>query len=145
MLTDLVNEKASIQFSPRIISEALGSKIIERDSIAIAEQIKNATDANATQVTIDFSKMYEEDEKLITIVDNGEGMSLDEIKDKWLNVATNNKTFDNTQLGGKGIGRFSLFRLADEIEIETTKNGFTNIFTLKKMILKIEQLQMILK
>ncbi|PED36901.1 hypothetical protein CON24_17335 [Bacillus cereus] len=132
MLTDLVNEKASIQFSPRIISEALGSKIIERDSIAIAEQIKNATDANATQVTIDFSKMYEEDEKLITIVDNGEGMSLDEIKDKWLNVATNNKTFDNTQLGGKGIGRFSLFRLADEIEIETTKNGFTNIFTLKK-------------
>lgn len=132
MLTDLVNEKASIQFSPRIISEALGSKIIERDSIAIAEQIKNATDANATQVTIDFSKMYEEDEKLITIVDNGEGMSLDEIKDKWLNVATNNKTFDNTQLGGKGIGRFSLFRLADEIEIETTKNGFTNSFTLKK-------------
>ncbi|PDZ52501.1 hypothetical protein CON07_04850, partial [Bacillus sp. AFS094611] len=137
MTTKIFTQEATIQFSPRILSDALGSKIIERDSIAIAEQVKNANDANANKVTIDFSKMYSDD--IIEISDNGEGMTSEEIRSKWFLVATNNKEHDTDQLGGKGIGRFSFFRLGDEIKVETTKNGITSSFTLKKEELEKRQ------
>lgn len=127
----------NLQFNSRVLYEILGSEIIEADSIAIAEQIKNAKDANATKIIIDFSKMNED---LITIEDNGDGMSIEEIKNNWFFVGTNNKSENSSQSGGKGIGRFSLFRIANTIEIETVKNEVRSIFTLDKSSLSETEL-----
>jgi hypothetical protein len=125
---------ATFRFSPRILLESLGSKIIESDSIAIAEQIKNSIDASSkNKVIVDFSNISED---LITITDDGQGMSVNEIKEKWFFVSTDNKLSDDQMLGEKGIGRFSLFRLASNIEIETTKDGYINSFILDKDELK---------
>ncbi|MCO7125138.1 ATP-binding protein [Sporolactobacillus shoreicorticis] len=129
-MVEISETSAIFQFSPRIILESLGSKIIESDSIAIAEQIKNAVDAGSKdKVIVDFSRINED---LITITDSGQGMSVDEIKENWFFVSTDNKLSNNRMLGEKGIGRFSLFRLADKIEIETIKAGYINSFTLDK-------------
>ncbi|MGN4715646.1 ATP-binding protein [Bacillus cereus group sp. MYBK226-2] len=130
MTTNTQTHNAGILFSPRTISDSLGSKVIERDSIAIAEQIKNAVDATADKIVIDFTQMYQDD--CIVITDNGGGMTLDEIKYNWLLVSTNNKVNDSSLSGGKGIGRFSLFRLCDEIKIETVNNGVLYHFTINK-------------
>ncbi|MED1902536.1 ATP-binding protein [Bacillus thuringiensis] len=127
----------NLQFNSRVLYEILGSEIIEADSIAIAEQIKNAKDANATKIIIDFSKMNED---LITIEDNGDGMSIEEIKNNWFFVGTNNKSENSSQSGGKGIGRFSLFRIANTIEVETVKNEVKSIFTLDKSSLSETEL-----
>lgn len=89
---------SNINFNPSIIYEALGSKIIETDSIAIAEQIKNASDAGANKIVVDFSEVSN---NKITISDNGKGMTINEIKEYWFFVANKNKAEDLAQLGGK--------------------------------------------
>ncbi|WDU77557.1 ATP-binding protein [Lysinibacillus sp. G01H] len=108
-MNEVIEHTTDIKLDPRLLYEALGNKIIELDSIAIAEQIKNASDAGAENIIVDFSNFKND---VVEIRDNGSGMTLDEIKENWLLVATSNKSNDLTQLGGKGIGRFSLFRLA---------------------------------
>lgn len=111
----------NIDFSPRILYEALGYKNIEIDSIAFAEQIKNSYDAKAKNVILDFSD-YNND--TISILDNGLGMNEEELKENWLLVGTKGKVPNADALGGKGIGRFSLFRLADTITIISKKKNF---------------------
>ncbi|MFJ7855625.1 ATP-binding protein, partial [Peribacillus frigoritolerans] len=127
--------QTSIEFDPRIIYEALGSKIIESDSIAIAEQIKNARDAGAEDICIDFSNIHND---IVEISDNGNGMTIGEIKENWFFVASSKKQNSYDQLGGKGIGRFSLFRLANIIEIETINNGNKYNFEINKQDLMLK-------
>jgi hypothetical protein len=136
MSNNLIVHETGIGFDPRVIYESLGSKIIESDSIAIAEQIKNATDAGATNISVDFSNLKE---NLIEIIDDGSGMTIDEIKENWFFVASSNKNNKLSQLGGKGIGRFSLFRIANIIEIETVSNGIKCEFKLVKKELEDEE------
>jgi hypothetical protein len=131
------NNPTKIEFDPRIIYESLGSKIIESDSIAIAEQIKNAKDAGAMNIFVDFSNISND---IIEIKDDGNGMTLKELKENWFFVATDNKQLKGNQLGGKGIGRFSLFRIANTIEVETISNGTKCIFKLDKQELEQEKL-----
>ncbi|AGK97125.1 ATP-binding protein [Clostridium pasteurianum] len=111
-------DNANIIISPRIIYESLGSKNIEVDSIVFAEQIKNSYDAHSKCITIDFSN-YVKDE--IIIYDDGDGMDYDDIISNWFLIGTSNKLNNKKNLGGKGIGRLSLFRLADSITIITKK------------------------
>ncbi|MDJ1152754.1 ATP-binding protein [Macrococcus caseolyticus] len=124
-----MNEKLSFSINNDLISVTLGKEIIENHSIAIAEQIRNSRDANATNVTVDFTE-YQSDK--IVIADNGEGMSLNEIKEKWFMLGSNHKREIKESLGGKGIGRFSIFKLGDCIEIETVKEGTKSIFVIEK-------------
>lgn len=121
----------NIDISPRVLYEALGSKNIEVDSIVFAEQIKNSCDAHAKNITIDFSN-YENNE--ITISDNGDGMNYNEIFSKWFLIGTNNKVPHGKYLGGKGIGRLSLFRICQSFTITTKSlDDFEYEFTLDKL------------
>jgi hypothetical protein len=135
MIMNSITQKihtANIGVNPRLLYESLGSKMIESDSIVIAEQIKNSVDAKAKNIVVDFSE-YEND--LITISDQGNGMTLDEIKSNWLFVASDNKV-DSLSLGGKGVGRFSLFRLAESIHVKTISEGKVCEFSLEKIQLQ---------
>lgn len=109
---------AGIGMNTRVLFETLGSKNIEVDSIVFAEQIKNSYDAHSKTITLDFSE-YENDK--ITIYDDGDGMDYEEILYNWFFIGTDSKSNNSKMLGGKGIGRFSLFRIADSISIFTKK------------------------
>lgn len=109
----------NIDFSPRILYEALGYKNIEVDSIAFAEQIKNSRDAKAKNITLNFSHYNNK----ISIIDDGIGMDEEDLKRNWLLVGTQSKISDKNALGGKGIGRFSIFRIANNITIITKKKS----------------------
>lgn len=117
------------------LKDIIGRDLITDDNIAIFELVKNAYDAYATRVDITFENIYSENSRII-IKDNGKGMSLDDIKNKWLFVAysakkegTEDESFDYRDniyqkrafAGAKGIGRFSCDRLGKELLLESTK------------------------
>ncbi|QDY32708.1 ATP-binding protein [Clostridium sporogenes] len=121
----------NLTFSPFTITDALGSKAIELDSIVIAELIKNSKDANAKNITVDLSNY----QNTIIIKDDGDGMNSEDIANKWGVVASNNK-INNGLLGGKGIGRFSLFKLCNRFTIITRKVDSSELeFTIDRNVL----------
>ncbi len=107
------------------LKSVIGRDLITNDEVAIFELVKNSFDANASSVQIYF------DNSGIIIVDDGDGMSLDEIKSKWLQVAYSSKRESaepdfRTNLGprkhyagSKGIGRFSSDRLGESLTLQT--------------------------
>jgi signal transduction histidine kinase len=108
------------------LKRVLGRELITDDEVAIFELVKNSFDAGARKVFIHFAQ----DE--ITIADNGNGMSLDDITNKWLFVAYSAKRTANESTGyrdqvadrhhyagSKGIGRFSSDRLGRILVLQT--------------------------
>ncbi|WP_138431354.1 sensor histidine kinase [Fodinibius saliphilus] len=117
------------------LKDIIGRDLITDDHIAVFELVKNSYDAYATRVDITFENIYSENSKII-IKDNGKGMGLEDIKNKWLFVAysakkegTEDDSFDYRDniyqkrafAGAKGIGRFSCDRLGKELLLESTK------------------------
>lgn len=97
----------------RTIAELLGIQNFTSDESAVLELVKNAYDAGASEITLDFI-----DRQLI-VKDNGCGMNYDDIKNQWMHVGKSFKDYITTDenqrprvlAGSKGIGRFALARL----------------------------------
>lgn len=128
---------AQLQFniSPRILKH-LGNDLIKDESIALFELVKNSYDACATKCEIFFktdvgSNIVNE----ITIKDNGLGMSESIIHNVWLTIGTDNKaknikpnTCNRLPLGEKGIGRLSVHKLGNVIEMYTRTEGNKEVY-----------------
>ena len=90
----------------------LGEESITNKNIAILELIKNSYDANSSKVDLILENINTKDAK-IKISDNGDGMTNNDLENKWLNIATSNKAEKSTKpqgrttVGEKGIGRLS--------------------------------------
>ncbi len=109
----------------------IGKELITDDFIAVFELVKNSFDANAKRVDVIFEDIYGNNPKLI-IRDNGKGMDLTAIVEKWLFVAYSAKkegTEDyrdkirssRIHAGAKGIGRFSCDKLGKYLTLYTQK------------------------
>lgn len=105
------------------IAELLGNQNFTTDESAILELVKNAYDAKAPSVLIDFS-----DNKL-SIIDTGTGMDADDIKQHWMHVGKSSKGYEvidannskRVLAGSKGIGRFALARLGRHVTVHSKK------------------------
>ena len=110
----------------------LGLKLYSNAPAVLAEVIANAWDADATHVDIEIA-----DDK-ITITDDGHGMSATDINEKYLNVGYERRKaepgqtarYHRTVMGRKGIGKLSLFSIADTVEVQTVRNGEKNGFVM---------------
>jgi hypothetical protein len=117
----------SIKVAGRAV-EFWGSQSISSENSAIFELVKNARDADAKKVSITFENLDEEDAKII-IEDNGNGMTLNEIFDKWLVAGTDTKIKNPKSKGGKtvwgemGIGRFACEKLAKKTTMLSYPEG----------------------
>lgn len=108
------------------ILSLLGDQLIGSDGLAIFELVKNAYDADAENVTIEFKKL-DTPEQEIVIEDDGHGMSSDIIDQVWLTVGTDFKRKEEgkqspkgrVSLGNKGVGRLAVHKLARQIKVET--------------------------
>lgn len=107
----------------------LGFELVGKQETALMELIKNAYDADATEVTVDFFNAENEGGKLV-IQDNGSGMDLETIKKAWMNISTDFKQenkissrFGRVRAGRKGIGRFSVQRLGKRLELVSGVKG----------------------
>ncbi|HEX5734687.1 MAG TPA: sensor histidine kinase [Blastocatellia bacterium] len=109
--------------SSAYLERLIGRELISSDYIAVAELVKNAYDAGATEVTIELEN--DKPQKMI-ISDNGVGISLDEFRRLWMVLGYSEKTetesdTDRPYLGEKGIGRFAADRIAKKLRVITKK------------------------
>jgi hypothetical protein len=112
------------------LKRVLGRELITDDEVAIFEMVKNSFDAGADMVNLFFG------DDNVVVVDNGSGMSFEDLTDKWLFVAYSSKREDGAKkdfrdvaaershyAGSKGIGRFSSDRLGRELFLQTRPRG----------------------
>ena len=103
----------------------LGLKLYSNVPAVLSEVVANSWDADASKVDIDIEIKPDK----ITITDNGHGMTFDEINEKYLTVgyerrkhdAVRTPQYDRPIMGRKGIGKLSLFSIADTVEVQTVK------------------------
>lgn len=108
------------------VLEHLGINLYSSIPPVLSEVVANSYDADATKVNI---SIYKEDEPFITILDDGKGMSLSDINDKYLKVGYRKRDsgehlsshFKRPVMGRKGIGKLSLFSIANRIEVHTKR------------------------
>lgn len=113
------------------IIEHLGVNLYSNLPAVLSEIVANSWDADATEV-----KMNIHDTDKIEIIDNGFGMNEDDINEKFLNVGYKKRDNNFTEtpsgrkvMGRKGIGKLSLFSIANKITvISKKKNDTTNAF-----------------
>lgn len=113
----------------------IGRDLITDRITALFELVKNCYDANAQKVSVVFERVGTGDENpVITIEDDGYGMSFSDICDKWMVIGTSSKKanpvspepFNRRCVGEKGIGRFAVDKLGDKVCILTKKKGEGN-------------------
>ncbi|MDE2935266.1 MAG: ATP-binding protein [Chloroflexota bacterium] len=107
----------------------LGERLVARRSVALAELIKNAYDADATEVIVSFEKVTGSKGSIV-ILDDGSGMNLEAMKRGWMRIATDDAKrnersarFGRPRTGEKGVGRFACGRLASRLSLESISNS----------------------
>lgn len=119
--------KLQLSYDPHIIDH-LGIKMYANLPNVLAELIANAYDADAQNVSI---CLYDRGgEKSIKVIDDGLGMSFDEINDKFLKIGRRKRNEDNDLTpfgrkitGRKGLGKLAFFGIGEVIRVTTHKKG----------------------
>ncbi len=108
----------------------IGRELITDRITALFELVKNCYDANAQKVSVVFDNVGPNMKgSMITIEDDGLGMSFEDVRDKWMVIGTASKRnnpyspepFNRKCVGEKGIGRFAVDKLGDRLTIITKK------------------------
>jgi signal transduction histidine kinase len=115
-----------------LLKDLVGRDLINDDTIAVVELVKNAHDARSVSVLIKFEAFDAHGlttaQSRILICDAGSGMDRTDIGDKWLNIAYSDKAVPVRKgtayfAGNKGIGRFSCDRLGAQLDLLTRKSS----------------------
>lgn len=100
----------------------LGRELVTDFVTALVELIKNAYDADADGASISILDTQKGLGKIV-VADCGSGMTADDFENKWMIIGTSNKLSapytpkGRKKAGKKGIGRFSVERLAERVTI----------------------------
>lgn len=126
-----------LKFDPKTI-EHLGVKMYSTLPPALSELISNAYDADANEVVVTFHEQNGVPVS-ITVKDNGCGMNVQDIQERFLVIGRNRRSEDGDQpspiygrmpTGKKGLGKLALFGLAKKIILNTVKDLKKNRFEL---------------
>ncbi len=109
--------------------EILGKHLIKDNTVGLLELVKNAYDADATEVEVTLTNLAAPDRSLITVSDNGDGMTYETVTGPWLEPAHGGKEQQKDRaeksklgrlpLGEKGIGRFAAHKLGKGLTLIT--------------------------
>lgn len=100
----------------------LGRELVTDFVTALVELVKNSYDADAGSVQIRIENANTPCSRII-VTDTGSGMTQEEFEKKWMVIGTSNKMSEpytpkgRKRTGKKGIGRFSVERLAERATI----------------------------
>lgn len=116
----------------------LGLNLYSNASAVISEAVANSWDADASEVNITITG------DSITIFDNGCGMDLEDINSKYLHVGRQRRNADEAitpkykriVMGRKGIGKLSLFSIANSISVYSIKGQEKNALRISTLNLK---------
>ena len=106
------------------VLDHLGIKLYSNAAAVLSEAVANAWDADADNVKVSITPTQ------ITIEDDGIGMNLSQINDRFLNVGYDKLSVEGDKsakgrdfMGRKGIGKLALFSIAETIDIHTRKGN----------------------
>lgn len=107
------------------VLDHLGLNLYSNVPAVLSEAVANAWDAEATEVRITIDTQRQR----IVIEDNGSGMDLADVNSRFLHVGYRRRdhqpvvtrNLKRHVMGRKGIGKLSLFSIADRILVETVK------------------------
>ena len=104
----------------------LGLNLYSNVPAVLSEVVANAWDADARNVKVFLNK----EEDYIIIQDDGIGMTTEDVNDRFLLVGYTRRdgqrgptAMGRLPMGRKGIGKLSLFSIANKIVVETTRDG----------------------
>jgi len=113
------------------VLEHLGINLYSNIAAVLTEAVANAWDADAENVTIRVDPAKEA--QWIEIVDDGIGMSVGDLNGKYLRVGYRRRDEGDEHgrmtakqrpvMGRKGLGKLSLFSIANEIEVQSARDG----------------------
>lgn len=116
------------------VLEHLGINLYSNIAAVLTEAVANAWDADASSVQI----RVDPNSEWIEIEDDGIGMTVDDLNGKYLRVGYRRRDEDvehgrktakgRPVMGRKGLGKLSLFSIADVIEVQSAKDGITHGF-----------------
>lgn len=136
------NDGFKIKFDKNTIDH-LGIKLYSSFPPVMAELISNSYDADAENVEIRINY----DEKVVTVIDDGNGMNHDELNQNFLVIGRNRRKAEGTGFsrvknrkvtGKKGLGKLAVFGIAKTIEVYSVKNGLKNAFSINYDDMKAE-------
>lgn len=122
-------QESTTNFRPRArIMELLGEQLIKNHTLALFELVKNAYDADASNVSL-LLRDVESSDGAIEIHDDGSGMDFDTVVNIWMEPANGHRGESREKnirtkkgrlpVGEKGVGRFAVHRLGTRIELIT--------------------------
>lgn len=122
------NDTVSFSVDAGIINR-LGKELVGRAETAVSELVKNAYDADATQVELNFINT-DNIGGVLEIYDNGNGMTRQQLVNGFMRLSSSDKfhnplspRFQRVRAGKKGIGRFATQRLGKKLTILTKVEG----------------------
>lgn len=120
----MANTENSIQFNFSYYAlKLLGKNLYSNSWSAISELVANGLDAQATSVKL-FINMVDKEHSTIEILDNGLGMSYDDLANKYVFMGKNKRDnlpeeLKNSVMGRKGIGKLAALFLSKKYFIIT--------------------------
>jgi len=126
--------------------EHLGVQMYKRRDAAIAELVANSWDAGATRVeiTVPDTATYSPDDATLLLIDDGSGMSSDEVERDYLVIGRNRRAMGQAEptnrkvMGRKGIGKLAGFGLARRMEVASWREDILTVFELDAAALKTQ-------
>ncbi len=125
-----------------LLKSIIGKDLINDDSIAVIELVKNSIDAKSPKIFVEFRNLKSKNDNFIhvgndkdlsgtskiIISDSGKGMDWEDIDNKWLNIAYSEKRGMQEEdgqfsAGSKGVGRFSCDRLGEYLDLYSRKRN----------------------
>jgi signal transduction histidine kinase len=111
----------------------LGEHLISDQAVGLIELVKNAYDADATEVEVQLLGLGDPETTTVIVRDNGVGMTLVDVESKWLSPAVDHKERDKREnrrtrlgrlpIGEKGVGRFAVHQIGKTLELTTRAAG----------------------
>lgn len=116
------------------VLEHLGINLYSNVPSVLSEVVANSWDADASTVDVSLDSAR----KQITIQDDGSGMNRSDVNKRFLRVGYKRRDEQpgltpkgRPPMGRKGIGKLSLFSVADVIEVYTVKDGEKSAFRME--------------
>ena len=109
-------QETKFTIEDRELAELLGRQNFSNKESAVFELMKNCHDAGSKVCDIYINT------DCIKIIDYGDGMTYEDIENKWLHVGRSTKGYKREDdgrvlAGSKGVGRFALARLGDSARV----------------------------
>jgi hypothetical protein len=106
------------------VLDHLGINLYSNVAAVLTEVVANAWDADASEVKI----LFDLEKNTVLIEDNGIGMSVQDMNEKYLKVGYRRREAGLVKspkgrpvMGRKGLGKLSLFSIADTVEVQSCK------------------------